>query len=160
MNLQIQTQNRNKGGMMSRKSQQLQNQEIVINNTSRKSLKQLQQLKRSQQKLNGEIVHLQGSSLTNGEDSTQISNTNDFYNKARRTTSGGAFTYLGSHGQGRGKGSCVTPPLSIYAMYQADLFDMQHNRPRWFGHYLKYIRSFTFKIRMLTSGNILQLTEL
>lgn len=34
--------------MMSRKSQQLQNQEIVINNTSRKSLKQLQQLKRSQ----------------------------------------------------------------------------------------------------------------
>lgn len=33
--------------MMSRKSQQLQNQEMVINNTSRKSLKQLQQLKRS-----------------------------------------------------------------------------------------------------------------
>lgn len=110
--------------MMSRKSQQLQNQEMFINNTSRKSLKQLQQLKRSQQKLNGEIDHLQGSSLTTGEDSTQISNNNEFYNKARRTTSGGAFTYLGSHGQGRDKGSCVTPPLSIYAMYQADLFDM------------------------------------
>jgi len=42
MNLQLQSQNRNKGGMMSRKSQQLANQEMVINNTSRKSLKQLQ----------------------------------------------------------------------------------------------------------------------
>ena len=42
---------------------------------------------------------------------------NEFYNKARRTTSGGAFTYMGSHGQGHEKGSCVTPPLSIYAMY-------------------------------------------
>lgn len=62
---------------------------------------------------------MQGSSLTNGEDSTQthLSNTNDFYNKARRTTSGGAFTYMGSHGQGHDKGSCITPPLSIYAMY-------------------------------------------
>ena len=58
------------------------------------------------------------------------------------------------------KGSCVTPPLSIYAMYQADLFDMQHNRPRWFGHYLKYSRNFTYKIRTLTNENILQLTEL
>ena len=38
---------------------------------------------------------MQGSSLTNGEDSTatHISNNNDFYNKARRTTSGGAFNY-------------------------------------------------------------------
>jgi hypothetical protein len=67
---------------------------------------------------------MQGSSLTNGEDSTHTTNTNDFYNKARRTTSGGAFTYMGSHGQGHEKGSCITPPLSIYAMYQADLFEM------------------------------------
>ena len=42
--------------------------------------------------------HLQGSSLTNGEDSTQTTNYNEFHNKARRTTSGGAFTYMGSHG--------------------------------------------------------------
>lgn len=67
---------------------------------------------------------------------------------------------MGSHGQGRDKGSCVTPPLSIYAIYQADLFDLQNNRPKWFGHYLKYSRNFTYKVRMLTVNNILQLTEL
>ena len=102
---------------------------------------------------------MQGSSLTNGEDSTatHISNNNDFYNKARRTTSGGAFNY--SHGQGHEKGSCITPPLSIYAMYQADLFEMQNNRPRWFGHYLKNSRNFAYKVRVLTIDNILQLTE-
>lgn len=54
----------------------------------------------------------------------------------------------------------MTPPLSIYAMYQADLFDMQNNRPRWYGHFIKYSRNFTFKLRVYTLGKSLTLTEL
>jgi len=37
---------------------------------------------------------------------------------------------------------------------------MQNNRPKWFGHYLKFSRNFTYKIKSLTQDNILQLTEL
>ncbi len=64
------------------------------------------------------------------------------------------------NGRGPDKGSCVTPPLSIYAMYQADLFDMQHNRPKWYGFYVKLSRNYMFKLRVCMKTRILELTEL
>ena len=93
--------------------------------TSRKSLKQLQQMKKSQLKV-GEPDSQQSTSLGGQEDnSTRGSNNLD---------------------KGRSNDWVIPSP---WAIYQADMTD----KPQWFPHYYKLNKSLVFRIKAFSSSN-------
>lgn len=154
---QQQYQNR-KGNNVARKSQQLNDGNI---STSRKSLKQLQQLKRSQMKLGSSGAD---QSIGRQEDnSTANSNNPDQWgtngnNPNRRTTSRGGYTqYMGSNnGYTNENGGWVSPMNSNMALYQNDM--MMYDRfgqgnSKWYGHFLKFSQSYLIKLKAFTFGN-------
>ena len=62
---------------------------------------------------------------------TQNSNNTDLNSKVRRTTSGGAFNYIE-----RGQAEEIYQSSEM-AMYQADLNEMNNDKPKWFYQFSK-----------------------
>ena len=79
--------------------------------------------------------------------------------KARRTTSGGGFTHMGNGVMPIDNGDWISPPPSIFAMYQADLYDMNH-KPKWYGHYAKLNRCFIIKLKAFSRGIPISVSQL
>ena len=127
-----------------RKSQQIDNPM-----TSRKSLKQLQQLKRSQMKFDPE------TSLGGQEDqSTQNSNNLDQNSKKRRS---GASFYMGSNNGQNEDNGCFEP--SPWAVYQADLYGY-YDKPKWYPSYHKHNKNLPQKIKAFGFGDPIPMTTI
>lgn len=123
--------------------------------TSRKSLKQLQQLKRSQMKFDPDSQ--QSTSLGQEDNSTQNSNNLDQNSKKRRTTSGGASFYMNSNSGQYNENGWATP--SPWAVYQADLYGFC-DKPKWFPVWYKLNKSLVQKIRAFSYGGQIQLSTI
>ena len=76
--------------------------------------------------------------------------------KARRTTSCGAFNYMGA--QQNENGDFISPP-SQFALYQAEMHDIYH-KSKWFANYIKGLRSFPVKLKAFTRGVSIPMSEL
>ena len=96
-------------------------------------------------------------SLGGQEDQSTNSNSNntDLNSKVRRTTSGGTFAYIERNGQAED----IDQPSEM-AIYQADLMEMNNDRPKWFYQYQKNKKQFALKLKSFTFGPPLKMREL